>query len=86
MPDVRMRTLLDESLPPQCRDEQVFLPPKREISAPRIFSQKPVLRSLDDLVEVGVGGAVMAAPGADAEEAEPAPARGMANFQEGLPL
>src|SRR5258706_11338038 len=46
-----MRTLLNESFPPNCMAEPMF-----SASEPaRIFSQSAVLGKLDDLVEVGVG-------------------------------
>jgi hypothetical protein len=65
-----MRTLLDESLPPQCAGEK-NLPP-------RIFSQNAVLAYQDDLTEVGLGETVSATPGAGAEKAIPALERGAA--------
>jgi hypothetical protein len=52
-----MRTLLNESFPPNCMDEPMFFPPE---PAARIFSQGAVLGKLDDLVEVVVGETVMA--------------------------
>jgi hypothetical protein len=63
-----MRTLLNESLPPRAVDEQTlsFEPPT---SARRTFSQDAVLGNLDNLVEVGLGGTVIATPGAGADQA-----------------
>jgi hypothetical protein len=78
MPDKRMRTLLDELLPPQCREEQMFSSPKQEKPALRTFSQNAVLDTLDDLREVGLGETVMVAPSAGAEQRRPALGRGLA--------
>jgi hypothetical protein len=58
-----MRTLLDESLPPNCMDEQNFSPPQPETQEARTFPQTAVLATLDDLVEVGVGRTVIVTPG-----------------------
>jgi len=71
-----MRTLLDEALPPYCSNEETFSAP--ESKTPRTFSEDAVLAHLDNLVEVGLGGIVMATPGAGAKEAKPALGRGMA--------
>ena len=81
MADVRMRTLLDESIPPYSSEEQTFLSPEPETRARRIFSPNPVLTRSDDLVEVGLGGTVKATPGAGAEQAKPALARGVASSE-----
>ena len=70
-----MRTLLNEVLPPQCGNEYWF---SRAEPSQRTFSEPAVLTSLDDLSEVGVGGAVMATPSAGAEPAKPALERGVA--------
>ena len=67
-----MRTLLDESLPPQCADEQLFSPLEPATPAQRTFLQNPVLVNLDDLTEVGLGETVIATPSAGAEQAKPA--------------
>ena len=74
-----MRTLLDESYPPTCMEEQPFSTPEPREPAPRIFSQSAVLANLDNLVEVGVGGTVMATPSAShADPADGALGRGVA--------
>jgi hypothetical protein len=65
-----MRTLLDASFPPTCMEEATFSPPERQEQAPRIFSQSVVLAKVDNLVEVGVGGTVIATP--SASHADPA--------------
>ena len=78
IPDARMRTLLDESLPPQCIDEPMFSPAEPATPAERTFSQNAVLVSLDDLAEVGLGVTVIATPSAGAEQAKPALERGVA--------
>jgi hypothetical protein len=72
-----MRTLLNESLPPRAPDEQTLSPSESARSVQRTFSQNAVLGNLDNLVEVGLGGTVIATPGAGAEQAQPAPERGM---------
>jgi hypothetical protein len=64
-----MRTLLTDLFPPQYRNQQT-VPGGAEGSAKpaarkaRIFPQTAVLLSVDDLVEVGVDGTVIATPGA----------------------
>ena len=77
MPDARMRTLLNECLPPCCADEQVLSQPEPAIPPPRTFSQPAVLDNLDDLTEVGLGETVKATPSAGAEPAKPALERGI---------
>jgi hypothetical protein len=71
-----MRTLLNESLPPHAAGEPAFSGAESVTPALRTFSQNPVLDNLDNLVEVGLGGAVIATPGAGAGQAHPAPERG----------
>jgi hypothetical protein len=74
-----MRTLLNESLPPDYHSEAAFSPSEAIIRSRRIFSQNVVLSSkATDLAEVGVGGTVMTTPGADADSANSALERGMA--------
>ena len=74
-----MRTLLDESFPPTCIEDQTFSSPEPREQVARIFSQSAVLAKVDNLVEVGVGGTVIATPGAShADLANDAPGRGMA--------
>ena len=73
-----MRTLLDESLPPQCTDELIFSRTEPATKTLRTFSQNAVLANLDDLTEVGWGVRVIATPSAGAEPAKPALERGMA--------
>ena len=72
-----MRTLLNESLPPRTADEPTASPSEPAAPALRTFSQNAVLATLDNLVEVGLGGTVIATPGAGAEPANPALERGM---------
>jgi hypothetical protein len=73
-----MRTLLDASLPPDFGGDQSFSAPE---NPERTFSETPVLATVDNLVEVGVGGAVISAPGAtNAEAAVVALERGVAIF------
>jgi hypothetical protein len=72
-----MRTLLNESLPPHAPDEPALSPSESATPALRTFPQNAVLGNLDNLVEVGLGGAVIATPGARAEQAKRAPERGM---------
>ena len=69
MPHARMRTLLNQVLPPPCANEPAF---SRVESAQRTFPEPPVLTELGDLAEVGLDGAVMATPSAGAEPAKPA--------------
>ena len=64
-----MRTLLTDSFPPQCMDEQTVshgadaaVEPTGKMA--RTFPQSAVLISVDDLVEVGVDGTVIATPSA----------------------
>ena len=78
-----MRTLLTDLFPPQSVNEQTFSPrtePSQSVgNALRIFSPTAVLASVDDLLEVGVDGTAIAAPGAlAADEAAPALERGLA--------
>ncbi|HEY2083283.1 MAG TPA: hypothetical protein VGI88_10895 [Verrucomicrobiae bacterium] len=78
-----MRTLLTDLFPPQSVNEQTFFPraePSQSVgNASRTFSPTAVLASVDDLLEVGVDGTAIAAPGAlAAEEAAPALERGVA--------
>jgi hypothetical protein len=61
-----MRTLLNESFPPNCMDEPTF----SAAEPARIFSHSAVLSKLDDLVEVGVGETVMATSGASHDALE----------------
>ena len=78
----RMRTLLNESLPPHFNDEPALSPPQTIPRSPRIFSQNAVLSSSEpNLTEVGVDGAVIATPGARANSANNAPERGLADSQ-----
>ena len=79
-----MRTLLNEVLPPHCSCEPALSAREPEMPAQRTFLQNPVLTRLDDLVEVGLGGTVMATPGAVAEKANLAPGRGMAFESRGV--
>jgi hypothetical protein len=72
-----MRTLLNESLPPRAADEQILSPSESATPALRTFSQNAVLSNLDNLVEVGLGGTVIATPSARAEQTQPALERGM---------
>jgi hypothetical protein len=74
-----MRTLLDASFPPTCMEDQTFSSPEPRQQAARIFSQSVVLAKVDNLVEVGVGGTVIATPGAShADPANDALERGVA--------
>jgi hypothetical protein len=57
-----MRTLLDEAFPPNCTDEPGFSSPGSAKQLERTFSQNAVLAKVNDLVEVGVGRTVIAAP------------------------
>jgi hypothetical protein len=73
-----MRTLLDASIPPTCMEEPTFSPPESGAQTARIFSQSAVLAKMNNLVEVGVGGTVIATPGASqADLANDAPERGV---------
>ena len=72
-----MRTLLNESLPPHVAGERTVSPCEPATSTHRTFSQNAVLVNLDNLVEVGLDGTVIAAPGAGAEQGGPALERGM---------
>jgi hypothetical protein len=71
-----MRTLLNECLPPLAAGEQMVSPSGSPMLA-RTFPQNAVLGNLDNLVEVGQGGTVMATPGTGAEQAKPALERGL---------
>lgn len=79
-----MRTFLNESFPPQCVDKRTVSSPaeglpEAAVQNERTFLQTAVLASVDDLVEVGVGGTVIAAPSAlHAKEAIAALGRGVA--------
>jgi hypothetical protein len=78
MPYARMRTLLNESLPPGYHDESTISSRETIERLPRTFSQNAVLSpEVADLAEVGVGGTVMATPGAENN----APARGLASSE-----
>ena len=75
----RMRTLLNESLPPHCNDETPFSQPQKIPSSRRIFSENAVFSTNEpNLVEVGVDGAVTVTPGASADSAPSAPGSGLA--------
>ncbi len=77
----RMRTLLNEALPPHLNDDPAFSRPQKIRSLRRIFSKNAVLSPNEpDLTEVGVDGTVAARPGASADSAPSAPGRGMATF------
>jgi hypothetical protein len=79
MPDARMRTLLNECLPPHATQEPTFSSPEQTNPAQRIFSENAVL--IDNtaaLLEVGLDGTVIATPGAQANPADSAPGRGVA--------
>jgi len=74
-----MRTLLNESLPPDYHNEPAFYSSEPKKRFRRIFSQNAVLSTnVADLAEVGVDGTVIATPGADTDPAIDAPGRGMA--------
>ena len=73
-----MRTLLNESLPPQFNDEPAFSTPKKIRRFPRTFSENAVLSTSEpNLVEVGVDGTDPATSGASADSACSAPERGL---------
>jgi hypothetical protein len=75
----RMRTLLNESLPPHFNEETPFSQPQKIQATRRIFSENAVLSTSEpNLVEVGVDGAATATAGAGADSALNAPARGLA--------
>jgi hypothetical protein len=79
-----MRTLLNEPLPPNYRNESTFSPPEPIKRSGRIFSQNAVLpTNTADLTEVGADGTVMATPGAGADAVQNAPGRGMAPADRG---
>jgi len=74
----RMRTLLNESLPPQFNDEPAFSPPQKNRRLQRTFSENAVFSTNEpNLVEVGVDGTVPATSGASADSARSAPERGL---------
>ena len=78
----RMRTLLNEALPPHLNDEPVFSEPQKFEPVPRIFSKSAVLSNSEPM-EVGMDGAVIATPGACANLANNASERGVAAFRAG---
>ena len=60
-------------------EEQTFSPPEPRERVARIFSQSAVLAKVDNLVEVGAGGTVIATPSAShADPANDALVRGVA--------
>ena len=74
-----MRTVLAESRPPGSSDNQTICRPKLAEETARTFPRAAVLTTLDDLMEVGVEGIVIATPSAlHAEEANAALERGKA--------
>jgi hypothetical protein len=72
----RMRTLLNESLPPNFDGGPSFSRPQKIQRLPRTFSESAVLSNSEPM-EVGVDEAVIATPGADAVQANSASARGL---------
>ena len=81
-----MRTLLNESLPPNSTAAPSFSLPEQIGQPPRTFSENAVLAdNTADLQEVGLGGAVIARPGARANQAKSAPGRGVAPASKNQP-
>lgn len=79
MPVARMRTLLNECLPPNATQESALSLPEQMSLAQRIFSENAVLTDNTAALEVGLGGTVIATPGAQANPANSAPGRGVAS-------
>jgi hypothetical protein len=73
----RMRTLLNEALPPHLNDEPALSRPQKFKPLPRIFSKSVVLSNSEPM-EVGMDGAIIATPGACANLAKNASGRGNA--------
>jgi hypothetical protein len=76
MPVARMRTLLNECLPPTTQEP--FSLPEQISSVQRIFSENAVLTENTAALEVGLDGIVIATPDAQANPAHSAPERGVA--------
>ena len=86
MPDARMRTLLNECLPPNLTADPTISLPEQIGQSPRTFSENAVLAAKTaDLLGVGLDGTVIATPGARADQANSAPGRGVAPASINLP-
>ena len=78
-----MRTLLNESLPPNFAGGSSFSQPQKIQQLPRTFAGSAVLSNSEPM-EVGADQATIAAPGACAAQADNAPARGLGVVDAGL--